>query len=212
MTGERRSLLAAALVWLIGSAAAPVWASPILIHQSTENLYDTGGTQILGCNGSGCSAPSFSFGNVSGTVQWQVQEKVFEDVAAGTTTFSYTVFNDVLPNPIMSFHLGNNGFQGIGTAPANWAFSQNATEWKWDTADLASGIPLFNSLDTMTVTLAQTGLGITFSQASFDDANGLYTFPDWRASSPTPEPGTLMLLGSGLTGLAFLAIRRRKAR
>jgi hypothetical protein len=71
-------LLLTLAVILIGTVGQ-VFADP-LVHVSREDFYDTGGTLITGCVGSGCPSLDFSYGDTSGTVLWEVVEKVFETV------------------------------------------------------------------------------------------------------------------------------------
>jgi hypothetical protein len=162
------------------------------VHQSLENFFDSGGTQVLYCVGLGCTADSFSFGDVSGTVLWEVTERVFKDCSAQTTTFAYTVYNDVLTPDIASFHVADHGFLGTATAPPSWTFAEDATTWSWMAFDSTGDgipdntIPPFGSrFMSVELSFSTTNVTVTFDAAYIDLADGtLLDSPDWKASSP----------------------------
>ena len=119
----RRTVLILVLALMLVPVAA--LADGVIIHQSTEDFYSSGGTSYTGCVDSGCPSASFSVGDTTGDIWWQVVEKVFYDPIANTTEFTYTVFNDLLPDPITSFHVLSQGIQGLSwTVPTGWSFSQ----------------------------------------------------------------------------------------
>jgi hypothetical protein len=190
----KRIIVLAILVFVF-AGAYPAAAVPVMIHNSTEEYYSSGGTSVVDLTNLG---NSFTVGNTSGTVLWEVNEKVWQDADAGTTLFAYTVHNDLLTSPITSFSLLNNAAQPLSfTAPTNWSFVSTATTWTWSTANPANGIAEFAATNTMDVTL-QGLVPVGFAPNTTIIAGTTQSSPDWVVSTPTPEPGTLFLIGTGL--------------
>ncbi len=215
-----KGALALAIIGLWIGSASVASATSITIHQSTETYFSNGGTSVSGCIGVGCPSQNFTVGNATGTDLWTVQEKVFQDAQAGTTTFSYTIFNDGLTgDPITSFHMLNSGnLANSSTAPTSWTFSQNGTGFTWSTTDRNAGIFFPNSLNTMTATFNTLNMTVIFTgNTGYDRTSllninsGVISQPNWVVSSPStvPEPSSLLLLGSGMVGL--WSMRRRRA-
>jgi hypothetical protein len=212
--------LALPAVLFLGLAAAPALAVPILVHQSTERFYSMGGTSVTGCMGLGCPQVDFTLGDASGTVVWRVQQTAFRDTDAGTFSISYQLFNDSFAAAIASSHVHNGGILAdSGTAPVGWSFSQDSQVYSWMTSDVSAGVPAPGSLASMQVTFSTANVGLGFHQAAFDFINAsgnrvTIASTDWAMAmlSPTPEPGTLLLLASGLVGLGYLSRRGRWGR
>lgn len=148
-------------------------STAIFVHTSSEWLYDSGGTQVLDCFGSGCTVDQelFTSGNTQGNVQWEVESWVVEDASQQHTTFSYTVSNDTISSGITVFQVANNGLQGVGSAPAGWTFSQDSSHWTWQATSPSAAIApsLFLTSFNVTVTGA---VSVSFDPASQGQLSG----------------------------------------
>ena len=224
------------LILVLAVMLAPAVA--LADHESVEDFYSHGGTRVSSCFDVGCPSETFTFGNVTGVVWWQVAEKVFYNATTNQTDFTYTVFNDAwtvpppmsLTDPLTSFGVYNMGFVPVNsTASERWVYIENAYSFDWATTGLApsyclywvtadptSGIYQHSSLDNMIVSL-RGNVPVTFDYAfaGFSGGYGGYDLHpsgdyQWKAGAPAPvpEPGTLALLGTGLIGIAGV-IRRK---
>lgn len=195
-------VIAIGLVLAVGRAMAfPSTVGWTLVHAETYNWYSSNGTKVL--------STSQTFGNTSGSVVVEVAEKVFQNPAAtNQAVFSYTVFNDGFASDLTSFHISPFVEADDFTTPAGWTFDGTGGVWTWSTPGPA-GIPITQSLDNMRVYTDSYSIW-TLVPADVD-IGGVYTGnTNWLASAPIPEPTSLLLLGSGLLGVAAMFRTRRR--
>lgn len=159
----KRSVLRAGLsslaigLFLVGSIGEAL-AAPLIVHDSLERYFVDSvtlvpeGTEVSTCQGAtagsvGEGCPSLTphpFGDITGTLLWQVTEKVFKDpaVLSGITQFNYAIANLSSSSTfgstftINSFTVEHNGFDTPGTEiigefPSGWVFTTDATNWIW---------------------------------------------------------------------------------
>jgi hypothetical protein len=125
-------------------------------------------------------------------------------------TFSNTLtFSTPVTDPIID--VVSLGWGGAQTTDYNFSatpiiLSQGSDIWGGTSGDLwVVGDTLYGYEGTGAVQFDGTFSSITWSATGGEDWNGI------TAGTPTPEPDSLILLGSGLLGLAIVAFRKAKS-
>lgn len=141
------------------------------------------------------------------------------NLGGGRWEYSYNILNDTLGSPIEEFTIffdyGLYDLLSIDTPKANWdgltvnpdlifGFPQAGF---YDALSLASGIAPGASEGGFMVSFNWLGTGTPGAQYFEVVSPSDFSVLDSGNTTPVPEPGTLMLLGSGI--ISLIGLRRR---
>jgi hypothetical protein len=211
--GSRRILKIFRVLSVIYAASISATAIPIelIVHESTEFFFDSGGTFVGNCLGLGCVNASFEVGPISGSVLWRLEEKVLHNESSQTSTFLYTLFNETLTLAITDFQIANAGLQGSAQVPLDWSFNQSSTVWHWQAQAPEFGIsaPFFLEFGIELAGLVPVGFNPT-SIALADES--MVASNTWVGSAPLPEPPAgLLVAGSAFVLYLIRRVGRAKS-
>lgn len=160
-------------------------------------------------------------GDVTGPAEFKVEELWTSGDERGGATyfpghgeFKYDIHRFIPPEPGNNiydwrvsnpYHVGYLGTRSTGTS-STWSTGHTADYWYWYTTTTPiDGEPGYFFIYTD----APRGI-VTGHASDYTAAGGHTVFTSGLVSGPIPEPTSLLLLGSGLLGVALLGVRKRK--
>jgi hypothetical protein len=197
--------------WLIGVFVVlmiPAFAFAVpytFVKITNNNVEDLSGQLLVDVTGTATTA-SFYFTNNVGIAS-SITDVYFDDgtllgISAITSSAGVAFDTPATPGDLPG---GNDvgfsttaGFSADSDAPIVENGVNTATEWLQITFNLING----KSIDDTLAALNDGSLRIGMHVQGIGAAGGSDGYVNNGSSTPVPEPGTMMLLGSGLVGLA----------